>query len=229
MTEEYLSTRQVQLRLNVDRTTIYRMLNYGRLRGVKVGRQWHHREKQGQILYSDLQGLLDVLAEVLGVSLQGVAKNGENLTAISNPCRFCRLIQESKSGAHACRAQWARMAENPPGRNFSTCHAGLQYAQVPIITDGTAIGMMFAGQFLLQAPDNRSNSQTIDRLASEHNLDKCRLVEAAADLTVLPWRQKTLIWDWLEKIATSFSDFHRKQQALNHRLKQIAQMCELFY
>jgi excisionase family DNA binding protein len=36
----YLTTRQVQNILQVDRITIYRMLQDGRLKGVKIGQQW---------------------------------------------------------------------------------------------------------------------------------------------------------------------------------------------
>lgn len=38
--EELLTTRQVQDLLKVDRITIYRMLQDGRLKGVKIGQQW---------------------------------------------------------------------------------------------------------------------------------------------------------------------------------------------
>jgi excisionase family DNA binding protein len=40
MADDLLTTRQVLEILKVDRITIYRMLNDGRLKGVKVGQQW---------------------------------------------------------------------------------------------------------------------------------------------------------------------------------------------
>jgi excisionase family DNA binding protein len=39
-----LTTRQVQSILKIDRTTIYRMLKDGRLKGLKIGQQWRFRE-----------------------------------------------------------------------------------------------------------------------------------------------------------------------------------------
>ena len=38
--DAYLTAKQVEDLLNVDRTTIYRMLKDGRLAGVKIGQQW---------------------------------------------------------------------------------------------------------------------------------------------------------------------------------------------
>ena len=38
--DDLLTTKQVEDLLQVDRTTIYRMLNDGRLTGIKVGQQW---------------------------------------------------------------------------------------------------------------------------------------------------------------------------------------------
>ena len=36
----YLTTRQIQEILQVDRTTIYRMADSGRIPAVKIGNQW---------------------------------------------------------------------------------------------------------------------------------------------------------------------------------------------
>jgi excisionase family DNA binding protein len=41
--EDLLATRQPQDILQIDRVTIYRMLEDGRLRGVKVGGKWRNK------------------------------------------------------------------------------------------------------------------------------------------------------------------------------------------
>ena len=38
--EAFLTSKQVEELLNVDRTTIYRMLKDGRLTGAKIGKHW---------------------------------------------------------------------------------------------------------------------------------------------------------------------------------------------
>jgi excisionase family DNA binding protein len=246
MNEAYLSTRQVQLRLNVDRTTIYRMLKDGRLKGVKVGRQWRFPQQQieallsgwhpsqveetnetNELLFTELHDLQDVLAEVLAVSLQVVKKSGESLTEISNNCRFCRLIQASRTGNRACQAHWEKLNEGPGGQKYSTCHAGLNYARTPIHLNGVECGLLVAGQFFVQAPDSSSHKTRINGLADRHKINYRSLAEAAAELTILPARHRRFFWGWMEKIAAGFSGSSQKQQNLNQRLKQIAQMCEL--
>src|SRR5512146_822815 len=44
--DDLLTTRQVQEILKVDRITVYRMLNDGRLKGVKIGHQWRFPLKE---------------------------------------------------------------------------------------------------------------------------------------------------------------------------------------
>jgi excisionase family DNA binding protein len=43
---DLLTTRQVQEILKVDRITIYRMLQDGRLKGVKIGQQWRFARRE---------------------------------------------------------------------------------------------------------------------------------------------------------------------------------------
>ena len=44
--DDLLTTRQLQDLLQVDRITIYRMLNDGRLQGFKVGGQWRFSRQE---------------------------------------------------------------------------------------------------------------------------------------------------------------------------------------
>ncbi|MCA9936705.1 MAG: helix-turn-helix domain-containing protein [Anaerolineales bacterium] len=49
--DDLLTTKQVQDLLQVDRTTVYRMLKDGRITGVKVGQQWRfHRQEVENLL-----------------------------------------------------------------------------------------------------------------------------------------------------------------------------------
>ncbi len=43
---ELLTTKQIQDLLQVDRITVYRMLNDGRLKGVKIGNQWRFPQSE---------------------------------------------------------------------------------------------------------------------------------------------------------------------------------------
>ena len=50
--DELITTKQVQDLLQVDRITIYRMLKDGRLKGVKVGKQWRFQTQEIEDLVS---------------------------------------------------------------------------------------------------------------------------------------------------------------------------------
>ena len=43
---ELLTTKQLEDLLKIDRITVYRMLNDGRLKGVKIGNQWRFPQNE---------------------------------------------------------------------------------------------------------------------------------------------------------------------------------------
>ena len=117
--DDLLTTRQLQELLQVDRITIYRMLNDGRLHGFKVGGQWRFSRReieawlQGQqssqdsgsapqALLSDLgpsaetlplscvQAIQSVCAEALDVAAVTTGLDGVPLTSVSNSCSGAR-------------------------------------------------------------------------------------------------------------------------------------------
>ena len=44
--ENFLTTKQVQDLFKIDRITVYRMLQDGRLKGVKIGNQWRFPQRE---------------------------------------------------------------------------------------------------------------------------------------------------------------------------------------
>src|SRR5512133_3232380 len=60
---DLLTTRQVQEILKVDRITVYRMLNDGRLKGVKIGQQWRFPQNEVERLLG-LNLPADTFAEI---------------------------------------------------------------------------------------------------------------------------------------------------------------------
>ena len=170
---ELLTSKQVQNLLQVDRTTIYRMIKDGRLNGVKVGNQWRFPRQEieallspmiparGESLQADntlpihcIQTVQDVFAEIAEVGAVTTDKDGEPLTKFSNSCEFCNLIMDSPSGFQTCRGSWHQLAENHEGGpKFIPCHAGLQYARGCIEVNGEPVAMIVNGQFYVQPPN----------------------------------------------------------------------------
>jgi excisionase family DNA binding protein len=58
MSQELLTTKQLQTILKVDRTTIYRMADSGRIPAIKIGNQWRFPRKQIELwLWKQEEGL----------------------------------------------------------------------------------------------------------------------------------------------------------------------------
>jgi excisionase family DNA binding protein len=226
--DDLLTTKQLQELLQLDRTTIYRMLKDGRLTGVKVGNQWRFRGQDVEALLSRaaslesdyghpsasptpstkiiplscIQVIQDVFAEIAGIGAVIVTSKGELLTKLSNCCRFCDLIMASESGRQTCINSWrklARPAEDWP--KFATCNAGLQYARTPIKVNDRFEGMLIAGQFYTEPPEANEVQVRIQRLAKKHDLDARALTEAARELPILDHHKRAQLGLWLDSVV----------------------------
>ncbi len=240
--DELLTARQLQDLLKVDRTTIYRMLDDGRLKGVKVGQQWRFPRSAIELLIQGkpttnvqtaidilpihcLQPIQDVFAEVMGIGVVTTAPDGEPLTEISNPCGFCQLMLASESGRAACIASWRKLAQQKtPQPHFVECHAGLQYARARIETEGALTATLVAGQFYADEPNAREETNRVHALAATHGIAENELRDAARALPRLDARKRSEIGRWLERVAHTFEQIGGERANLLARLKQIAAM-----
>ena len=108
---ELLTSKQVQDLLQLDRTTIYRMLKDGRLSGVKVGSQWRFRRQEIDELLSSadtyddsetipsevlpvhcIQSIQNVFAQIAEVGAVTTDRHGQPITEISHCTQFCKLM-----------------------------------------------------------------------------------------------------------------------------------------
>ena len=242
---ELLTTNQRLALLKVDRTTIYRMLNDGRLNGIKVGGQWRFPRKDVDALLSStasvdptpplprdalvsrscLQTLQDVFADLADVGAIVTTVEGQPITDCSHLSRFCRMIWSSPSGRQACIACWRDLVEQPESRPlFATCHAGLHYARARIEVSGQFVGNLVAGQYYIQSPAPDEEAARIQRLASEHHLDAVALAEAAKELKVLDDTKRANLGPWLKSVARALEHIGRERLELVSRLEKIAEI-----
>lgn len=136
-----LTSRQLQELLQVDRITIYRMLNDGRLQGFKVGGHWrfsrqaieHWLQEQQASLdmnppaqpsdqvrpsaetlpLSCVQAIQDIFADALEVGTVTTLVDGTPLTTISNSCEFCDLLLRTDAGRQRCIQSWQKASAVP--------------------------------------------------------------------------------------------------------------------
>jgi len=139
----FLTTREVQDLISVDRSTVYRMAEDGRLPGVKIGRQWRFpseriselfglelavepdrsqsangstspdHELQQLLLPDQAQSIADLLGELFGVMAVVTDIEGKPLTEVANPCGFYAAIADAPNAATACTQGWRGLADAP--------------------------------------------------------------------------------------------------------------------
>ncbi len=246
--EELLTAKQVQEHLQVDRTTIYRMLKDGRLQGVKVGQQWRFPQSQVEgILKAStipvretlqlsreilpvhcLQSIQDVSAETVEIGAIITDVEGQPITTISNSCAFCNLILSTETGQQACIESWRRLAhQHEKLPQFFTCHAGFQYARARIETGGESPAMFVAGQFFTSPPEPAERQVQIEQLAQKHGLDAAELAAADRPERVLSQETQGKISKWLQKLADTFALISLERADMLNRLQQIADLSGL--
>jgi excisionase family DNA binding protein len=129
---ELLTTHQVQDLLKVDRSTIYRMVEAGRLPAIRVGKQWRfdseqlHRWLSERAILATLsaptqpafglaallplgcvQMIQDAFAEALEVMMLTTDMSGQPFTMLSQPCGFFSALVGK---ADALIGTWQQLA-----------------------------------------------------------------------------------------------------------------------
>lgn len=245
---ELLTTKQVQDLLQVDRTTVYRMLKDGRLAGIKVGSQWRFPRQEIDDLLTQaeeeesssnlsptevlpvhcVQSIQNVFSQIAEVGSVTTDMDGNPLTEISHCSKFCALIQNSPSGYKACVESWrqlANKADNDP--SFIHCHAGMQYASGYIEVENQPVAMIVAGQFYVQPPDETEEAIRVKRLATVHGIDHQKLAEATLEIPLLSERMQAKIGVWMKDVAHTFGDIGNQRADMIQRLRVISDMSNL--
>ncbi len=247
--DDLLTTKQILDILKVDRITIYRMLQDGRIKGVKIGQRWRFQRNEVERILgghqlspepiqpkTDLSGfpahcvqtIQDLFSEVGRVSALVIDPQGVPLTGISRPCRYCQVILQSLAGQAACRASWNEFAKkSSAGSRYFTCHAGIQYISAPIFDNETTTGYFLAGEFYWQAPDLQAEAGRSQRLATALSLEAETLTQAANTIPVIETDQHSQVEAWPAAAAHSVQTILKERIGFVERLQQIADLTKV--
>ena len=136
---DYYTVKQIQSLLKVDRITIYRMLQDGRLKGIKIGHQWRfakaevdrllgisnpeedQSETSSNLPIHCIQTIQNLFSDISQLSALVVDMQGNPLTNISYPCAFCTRIISSPAGREACKESWKTIATECQIKNSGYC------------------------------------------------------------------------------------------------------------
>jgi excisionase family DNA binding protein len=246
---ELLTTKQLLQLLKIDRVTVYRMLNDGRLKGVKIGNHWRFPQTEIDRLMGEeketvepersdelltdfptdcVQMVQEIFAGIIGIGAITVSLHGEQLTNPTYSNSFCKLMLSSPSGREACQASWRKIALRASGEPpFQTCHAGLSYKRSIINTNDQPTAWLIAGQFYIAAPDQIKENEHLKQLANKHNLSLSQLTEAARKIPVLKKYQQEKVQEWTPKVANAVQSILCERSTLMDRLERISEISKI--
>lgn len=247
---ELLTTRQLEQLLQVDRITIYRMLDDGRLRGFKVGGQWRFsraeveqwlqqqramlgvtevqatsdeaRADSQALPLSCIQAIQSVFAEALDIGAITTDLNGIPLTSVSNSQEFCDLILSTEEGRQRCAASWKSLDKGTLG----TCHVGLLCGGCRIKVGGRAVAISVGCQFTAQPSEEILDTwqPNLPNLAAELGLSESKLQAAVRSVRALLPEQMARLPKLLRQVAATFAEIGQERLALLDRLRRIAEI-----
>jgi excisionase family DNA binding protein len=241
--DDFLTTKQTQEMLKVDRITIYRMLNDGRLKGKKIGQQWRFPRLEVERLLNGagpsewigdaslpvhcLQTIQDLFSTVSQFSASLISPQGDLITTISNPCSFCRLFTADTSSLEACRSsQFSFFEKAQIGETRFTCHAGLHYAGKLVKSGDEIVALFIAGGYKRPGiPGNLPGS--ITQILLDKGYSESEIKKTFSEVPALPPEQETIFDTWAASAAEAFTSILQERSAFSHRLKKIADLTQI--
>jgi excisionase family DNA binding protein len=250
---DLLTTKELQAILNIDRTTIYRMAESGRVPAVKVGNQWRFPKQQietwlqrqsvanlpvgepsaagnGDSLQlfplECVQLIQDSFADALGVMILVTDLNGVPVTKPSNPCGLYTVAESSPIARQRCLDLWVRLANEPAlAPRFQSSHIGLLCAR-GLIRVGSEIKAMLVVGGIAPAtwpPDD----EQIAEIARDLALSSDQVREQIHAVHHLDPDGQARVLPFVQRIADIFSHIASERQQLTGRLQRIAEITRL--
>jgi excisionase family DNA binding protein len=168
--QNLLTARQVQLMLGVDRSTVYRMAEDGRIPAIKVGRQWRFpTDRISEFLQVGASSrpahpgatvsapavtlsvdvaasVAAVAADLLGVMMVVTDMDGHPITEVSNPCPWFVERADDPNLIDACIEEWQQLADDPVFEpRFAVGALGFECARAFIRVGTSLVGMVLVG------------------------------------------------------------------------------------
>ncbi len=251
MMTEMLTAKDMQELLQVDRSTIYRMAEAGRLPAVKVGKQWRfpsdlvngwlssqaakptlHPQPATENNNCSINSLIpkacvqlmqDTYADALGVMLVVTDMEGTPVTEVSNPCGLFEAISQKPDAVKKCIESWHLMANAIDLEpKWMPTHLGLLCAR-GLIRVGTELkGMVIMG---CVAPDKWPPSpEEINKMATEFGLKAGELTPRVEEAFFLDKAEQTRVLSFVQRIANIVAHIVTERNTLMGKLESIAKL-----
>ena len=135
-----------------------------------------------------LRGILNRLAEALGLSLAILDPQGRFMVKTDNYPKFCSLLSQAENGGYCHRfIQKAFRDIGPAGRpHLFLCCNDIASIIIPIFNGNSVIGYIKCGEVFLTRPDREEFALALGRLADAYGLPLAELLAAAAEIRAEP-------------------------------------------
>lgn len=158
--QSLLNARQVQDVLHIDRSTVYRMAEDGRLPATRVGKQWRFPADEIYALISAQPPLVntsgldpkvasaiaELAGDLLGVMVLVTDMEGHPITPIANPCQWMREHADDAVVLPTCISEWQAMADDHSFEpTFQPGQFGFECARAFVRSGRELIAMVLAG------------------------------------------------------------------------------------
>jgi excisionase family DNA binding protein len=241
---EMLTAKELQELLQVDRSTIYRMADAGKLPAIKVGRQWRFPAAQVHAWLGDeaarpeaepspppqlvtaqpdalpvscVQPLTDLLAELLGVMIVVTDMDGYPVTEVSNPCGLFESVISTPEAVQRCVESWHDLAATIDLEpQLRRSHLGLLCTR-GLIRAGTAlIGMVFIGGIAPEAWP--PGPDEIVRLAEDFGAEPDTIADHIHDVYTLSPDERARLLTFVQRVANVISHMTDERSRLINQL-----------
>ncbi len=248
---EMLTAKEMQELLQVDRSTIYRMAEAGRLPAIKVGKQWRFPgdlvenwlktqaapavpSPQPVVESSDndfasllplecVQLIQDTYADALEVMLVVTDMEGNPVTQISHPCGLFTAISQAPNALKKCIESWHNLAVAIDLEpKFIPSYLGLLCAR-GLIRVGTELkGMVIIGCL---APDDwPPTSEQVQAMADKFGVKPETLTAHLEEVFYLDQVERTRILSFVQRIANIVAHIATERTVLMGKLESIAKL-----
>ncbi len=244
---EMLTAKDMQQILHVDRSTVYRMAEQGRLPAIKIGKQWRFPTAQvdqwlqnqtssapepGPTPTANLADLLpldcvqliqDTFADTLDVMLVITDMAGRPITEFSNPCGLFETINQQPGAVQRCIDSWHTLANTLDLEpKLRPSHLGLLCAR-GVIRVGTELkGMVVAGGIAPEqwppAPDD------IFDIANEFGVTPNTIGPKLNEVYTLDPSQQAKVLTTIQRIADIIAHIIGERRTLTGQLAAMADL-----
>ncbi|HLF66304.1 MAG TPA: PocR ligand-binding domain-containing protein [Gammaproteobacteria bacterium] len=246
-----LTAKDMQNLLQVDRSTIYRMAEAGRIPAIKIGKQWRFPGDQvedwlgtqiglpqvtSQRPVSNTSGnladllplacvqlILDTFADSLGVMLVVTDMDGNPVTAVSHPCGLFAAINKVPNAVQKCVESWHNLGQAIELEpKFKLSHLGLLCARAFIRVGAELKGMVVVGGI---APQQWPPApEPVQQIAAEFGLKPELIIPHLDEVFYLNEAERAEVLPFVQRIANIIAHIVTERNSFMNKLNAIQQL-----